>query len=198
MAATTTASKRTLEGHLLAPIGSERSRQPPPPAHGRTSIGEEGCPEVVVPLFSLSQHLSDIAGTLVLEGLSPAKSRSRRRQAARAVSWARASRFMGNPALGGPRPTRGRGAGEGGSLHRDSHLPKRVTEGLQLQGLTSSPAGPQGTLVRVGRSTLPLTPQTRTTRPWEGRGTGSPGQHLPPARKEIPSPRSHAPVFPGS
>ena len=75
-------------------------------------------PEALVPLFSANHHLCNIDGTLVLEGLSAAATRSRRRQAARAVSWARASGFMGNPAPSGPRPARRRGAGEGGSPHR--------------------------------------------------------------------------------
>ena len=198
MAATTTAIKRTLEGQVLAPIGSERSRQPPPPAHGRTSAGEAGCPEVPVPLFLSSHHLCDIAGTLVLEGLSPEASRSRRRQAARAVSWARASGFMGNPASGGLRPTRGRARGREVVRTEDPHLPERVTKGQQLQGLTSSPAGPQRTLVCVVGITLLPTPQTTTTRPWKGRGTGVPDRHLPTARQEIPSPKPHAPVVPGS
>ena len=95
MAATGTATKRTLEGHLLAPIGAERTRQQASTVHGRTGTGEAGGPEVSVPLFSPSHHLCDIAGTLVLEGLLPAASRSRRRQAARAVSWARASGLLG-------------------------------------------------------------------------------------------------------
>ena len=112
MAATGTATKRTLEGHLLAPIGAERTRQPST-VHGRTGTGEAGGPEVSVPLFSPSHHLCDIAGTLVLEGLLPAASRSRRRQDARAVSWARASGLMGDPASEGPTQTQGEGRHRG-------------------------------------------------------------------------------------
>ena len=126
MATTGAAIKRTLEGHLLAPIGAERTRQPPSNVHGRTGTGEAGCLEGSVPPFSHSHHLCDIAGTLVLEGLSPAASRSRRRQAARAVSWTRDSGLTGEPTPGGPTQTRGRGTVEDGSPHRG--LP-RLEEG---------------------------------------------------------------------
>ena len=106
-------------------------------------------------------------------------------------SWATQPREDPDQQGGGAR-------GREGVLTEDPHLPERVTKGRQLQGLTSSPAGPQRTLVHVVGITLLPTPQRRTTRPWKGRGTGVPDRHLPAARQEIPSPKPHAPVGPGS
>ena len=88
--------------------------------------------------------------------------------------------------------------GRGGVHTEDPHHPERVTKRRQLQSLTSSPAGPQRTLAHVVGMTLPPTPQTRTTRPWKGWGMGVPDRYLPTARQEIPSPKPHAPVGPGS
>ena len=201
MVATPTANKRTLEGHFLAPIRSGRNGQPLPPAHGRRGTGVSGCPEVVVPLCSPGHHLCGIAGTWVLGRLSPAASRRRRRQAARAVYWAKTSRFMGNPVAGGQAPTKGRVPGEGGSPHGGPPQPKEDDGRPTAPGLDQRPGRPSRDPCECGReytSTPPPTPLTRTTRLWVRRGAGSSDQHLPPARQETLSPRSHVPAVPGS
>ena len=119
MAATAVASKRTSEGQALGAKGLDRSRQSLPLAHGRTGAGEAGWPDAPVPQFPTEGPFFELDGTVVLEGLSAAATRGRRKPRA-GSTWSRAPGFLGIPAPGGPRPARRRGAVEGGSPSRDT------------------------------------------------------------------------------
>ena len=95
----------------------DRSRQSLPLAHGQTGAGEAGWPDAPVPLFPTEGPFFELDGTVVLEGLSAAANRGRRKPRA-GSTWSRAPGFLGIPAPGGPRPARRRGAVEGGSRTR--------------------------------------------------------------------------------
>ena len=119
MASITAASKRTSEGQGLGAIESERGRQPLPPVHGRVGTGEAGWPDAQFPQFPSDGPFFDIDGAVVLEGLSAAAIRGRRKPRA-GSTWAKLPGILGKPTSGRPRPARGRGGTEGGSPSRDA------------------------------------------------------------------------------
>ena len=199
MATAAAASKRTLEGRVLPPIGLERDRQPPPSAHGKQAQEKQAVRRLPFPCshraitsaISLEpwswrvfhQQHQGAGGKRPIEQCPGREPR---------VSWATHPQACPNQLGGGP-------LGRGGAHTGDPHILEKVTRGRHPQEPTSSPVAPRRTLVLVVGIALLPTPQTRTTRSWKGWGTGVPDRYLSTTSQGTTwALKPHAPVGPGS
>ena len=118
MASTLAALKRTSEGQTLEPIGSEQRRQSSPPPHRLTNGGEVGWPDSQFSPFSGDGPFYSFDGAKLLESISVAASRGKRKPSA-GGTWSRLPGILGRPTQSKARLARSRIAVEGDSPSRD-------------------------------------------------------------------------------